>query len=69
MALLRIGAHLLEGKIVKLKKPLAILKKVPISGVAGESRSPVEYKTLSMVGELILPARESPELLFRSAAN
>ena len=68
--LFRIGAHLLEGKIEKLKKPLAALKKVEAiksvsapdhdesarenSGKAGSVFADVHYQTIAIIRNKII---------------
>ena len=53
---MRIGAHLLEGKIEKLKKPFAVLKKREIPNSAGAEPKPktVDYRTIAILRNKII---------------
>ena len=53
---MRIGAHLLEGKIEKLKKPFAVLKKRSIQNSAESSpkAAPVDYRAIAILRHKII---------------
>ena len=55
-ALLRIGAHLLEGKIEKLKKPYAVLKKraTPKNVDSEPKETTVDYRTIAILRNKII---------------
>ena len=61
---LRIGKGEMPGERVKLKKPLAIMTKVPVEGGAGEDEGRLpscEYHTVGVIREkLVFKARPTP---------